>query len=113
MFRISIRQWMVAILTVGIGLGWCYDRLRLIAELQESAERVELLEWQPREVYTMSGSWNDSTIEEAIQEDEVQRKRFARQFPPKSETMSRKRQSSLLYVTHPRSSRSSSPASSR
>src|SRR5688572_7699656 len=100
MFRISIRQWMAVILTVGIGLGWWYDRLRLKAELQESAARVEVFEWQPTEVWTMSGSWNHATVKKAMQEDEVQRKRFAGQLPPKSANLSRSQQSRLRRVTH-------------
>jgi len=50
MFRFSIRDLMLALLVVGMGLGWWSDRCRLRSEIQKSGERAEFLKWQQDEV---------------------------------------------------------------
>ena len=50
MFRFSIRELMLVMMVVGMGLGWWNDRWRLKAEIRISGERAEFLKWRQAEV---------------------------------------------------------------
>jgi hypothetical protein len=84
MFRFSIREMLLVLLVVGVGLGWWADRRRV-------ADRLEYLEWKTGDVFTMSGSaYNVETLKRVAAEDAVIRKRFTGQAPPKRQATAKR-----------------------
>ncbi len=89
MFRFSIRDVLMGILVIGMGLGWWCDRRQLNEKAEKSAERTEFLEWRQQEIFTMGGVVSKQTWDKVFEAEAIQKKRFAGQQPPKSEAKKR------------------------